>query len=181
MIRNIAIGGYIGAGTTSLGKVLADKLGWRFVEGGGIFASIHKDLGLAEEKVVDRPDSVDNTFDEKMRRMFEQEERQVIESHLAAYNALAIPGVFKIRLVCEEDGKDREDIRVSRVAKRDGLSIEEATRYLRERESGNIEKYQRLYGINPYTDASLYDLTINTFEKGKEEVFREAINTIENS
>src|SRR3989344_4839940 len=167
-IRNITISGGIGTGTTTLGKMLAEKLGWQFIESGEMFKNIHKELGIVEEAVGKRPDKLDIEFDTKMKKMLSDGEKQVIEGHLAGLNAKGITGVFKIRLFCEENGLDSVDTRAARVATRDGLSLDAALTHLREREQGNIAKYERMYGANPYTDSSLYDLTINTFDHDQE-------------
>ncbi|MDP3697500.1 MAG: cytidylate kinase family protein, partial [Candidatus Taylorbacteria bacterium] len=175
---NITISGPIGSGTTTLGRALAEKLRWKFVEGGEVFANMHKDLGLGEEEVAKRPDERDIEFDKKMQTMLSQQEHQVIESHLAGFNAKEISGVFKIRLVCEENGADRQDIRIARIAKRDGLSFAQAEKKHLERQKGNIEKYRRVYGINPYIDSSLYDVTINTFDNDEQAVVQKALDAI---
>jgi cytidylate kinase len=177
-VRNIAISGSIGSGTTSLGRVLAEKLGWQFVEGGEVFAGIHRELGISEENVAKRQDTWDIEFDKKMQSVFQYEEKNIIESHLAGYNARGIIGIFKIRLVCETNGVDQIDERARRIARRDGISVGEAKRHLLERERGNIEKYERIYGLNPYQDSSLYDVTINTFKKSKEAVLKEALKRV---
>ena len=48
----------------------------------------------------------------------------------------------------------------------------------RKREEGNIAKYKRIYGMNPYTEISLYDCTINTFACNQEETLQIAIDAI---
>lgn len=176
--KNITISGPIGVGTTTLGRLLAKKLGWRFMEGGEIFKDMHKSLGIVEEEVLSRPDEMDVEFDKKMKILLSEEEHQVIESHLAGYNGQNIPSAFKIRLVCEEDSKDRQDMRIARVAKRDGMSFDEAKKKVLEREQGNIAKYERVYHINPYTNAALYDLTINTFANNEEKVLQIALDAL---
>lgn len=178
MVRNIAISGYAGTGTTTLGRGIAKKLGWRFIEGGEIFAGIHKDLGISEEKVPDRPDKYDFEVDKQMQKMFAEGEQQVIEAHLAGYNARGIDGVFKIRLVCQENGKDRPEVRFARIAKRDGIPQARAHKREAIREQGNTEKYRRIYHVNPYEDDSLYNLTINTFDKNEGGVLQVALESL---
>lgn len=178
MIKNIAISGPIGSGTTTLGRGLAKVLGWRFIEGGEIFTSIHNELKLKEEQVDKRPDEIDVAFDMKIKKLLQGGKHQVIESHLAGLNAKGLDGVFKIRLVCEENGEDKKEIRIDRVAHRDGLPMEEAKQQVLQRERGNVEKYERVYGVNPYTDDSLYDITINTFETNEEETLKRALEAL---
>lgn len=178
-IRNITISGRIGTGTTTLGKALAEKLGWEFVEGGEIFETIHKDLGIDQMDVLKRPDLYDEEFDARMKRLFSEKEHQIIESHLAGFNAKDVDGVFKIRLVCEDGGEDSLEERANRIAKRDGMTVEEAVEHIKARETGNVEKYQRMYGVNPYAQEELYDLTLNTFHNTQQAILVLAISALE--
>lgn len=51
--------------------------------------------------------------------------------------------------------------RARRVARREGISVEEAFVSIAEREKGNKKRYLNLYGID-IDDKSIYDLIINT-------------------
>ena len=54
-----------------------------------------------------------------------------------------------------------EEERARRVAKRDGMSEEEALAHIRERDANNRERYMRYYKIN-IDDRRMFDLEINT-------------------
>lgn len=172
-IRNITVSSRIGAGATTLAMGLSKSLGWDFLEGGAIFEKYHKEMHKDETAVNLRPDDLDLQYEEKIKRMLESGEHQVIQSHLAGFDAQEIPGVFKILLVCEEDGVDKVDIRIDRLVNRKKISVEEAKEEVHVREERNLEKWRRLYAKEDpnwvYWDPKYYDLIINTFDHNQEE------------
>lgn len=184
-IRNITVSGRIGTGTTTLAKGLAAKLGWQVLEGGEIFAKIHQDLNLSELDVRDRPDSFDLAYEEKIKNMLQAGNHQIIQSHLAGFDAQGIDGVFKILILCEdENGNDKTEIRIDRVMHRRNISLDEAKEEVRVREEQNLTKWRRLYANNDELwvnwDKKYYDLVINTYTHNPQqtlEVALAALNT----
>lgn len=182
-IRNITISGRIGSGTTTLALRLAKILGWKLLEGGALFEKIHKDLRIDELAVAARPDQFDLDYEGKIKKMLKEGKNQVIQSHLAGFDAQGIPGVFKILIVCEdEEGNDKLDIRIDRLVNRKGVSIEEAKKEANVREKKNLEKWRRLYAKGDKTwvhwDRKYYDLTINTYCHNQDETLKIALLAI---
>lgn len=182
-IRNITVSGKIGAGATSLAKVLSENLGWHFLEGGDLFEKIHKELNLSQVMVNSRPDHFDIEYEKKIEGMLKNENHHVIQSHLAGFDARGIDGIFKIFVVCEdEDGNDKVDIRIDRLINRDKISIEEAKKEVIEREKQHLEKWRRLYANNDqnwvYWDKKYYDLVINTYSHNQDETLKLALEKI---
>ncbi len=181
-IRNITVSGRIGSGATTLARHLSEKLGWEFMDGGKIFREFTKDHGYAEG----REDQFDLDYEERIKTLLKNTSHQIIQSHLAGFDAQGIDGVFKILLVCEDhDGSDKTDVRIDRVVNRDGASVEQAKHELKERERQNLDKWRRLYANNDdtwvYWDKKYYDLFINTYEQGQEESARIVLDRIQNS
>lgn len=182
--RNITISGQICTGTTTLAKHLAVALDWRRIEGGEVFwEKVRKKLGLAEEETGKRPDGEDLEFDEALKRKLREEEENILETHLAGFNAQEIPGVFKILLVCEnEKGEDQVAIRIDRMVNRNGTTVEQAKKHLEEREKMDLGKWRRLYGQNdpqwsPY-NPRYFDLVINTYNHNQEETLELALKAL---
>lgn len=173
-IRNITISGRIASGTTTLATGLAETLSWELMEGGELFQKIHDEiLKVPEVDVHKRPDSFDLEYEAKVKDMLKNKEHQIIQSHLAGFDAQGIDGVFKILVVCEnEKGEDMQDIRIDRLVNRRGISVEEAKREVRKREKNHLEKWRRLYVNNDpnwvYYDPKYYDLVVNTYSHDKE-------------
>lgn len=181
-VKNITVSGRIGAGATTLAMSLSKALGWNLLEGGALFEKYHNDMKAKETEVDKRPDNLDIEYEEKIKKMLKEESNQVIQSHLAGFDAQGIPGVFKILVVCEENGEDKVDIRIDRLVNRKGISVEDAKEEVKVREQKNLEKFRRLYAENDpdwvYWDRKYYDLVINTFDHNQEESLQLSLEAI---
>jgi len=182
-IRNITVSGRIGSGATTLAKKIAEALGWKVLEGGVLFEKIHEELKLDESEANSRPDSFDLAYEEKIKKLLREENRFVIQSHLAGFDAQDIDGVFKILVVCEDqEGNDKADIRIDRLVNRRGISVEQAKHEASKREKEHLEKFRRLYANNDqnwvYWDKKYYDLIINTYSHNQEETLKIALEVI---
>ncbi len=182
-IYNITVSGRIGTGTTTLAKGLAEKLGWQVLEGGELFAKIHQDLNLSELEVRDRPDNFDLAYEERIKNMLQTSKHQIIQSHLAGFDAQGIEGVFKILILCEDEkGEDKTEIRIDRVMHRRNISFEEAKEEVRVREEQNLTKWRRLYANNDKLwvnwDKKYYDLVINTYTHNPQQTLEVALSAL---
>src|SRR3989344_5452272 len=176
-IKNITISGRIGSGATTLAKKLSEVLGWEMLDGGGLFRQLEKEQGFDINKSDSRPDHFDLQYEEMIKKNLREKKHQIIQSHLAGFDAQGIEGVYKILVVCEDDeGNDKKDIRIDRLVNRDKISVEEAKNEVVEREKRNLEKWRRLYADNDdvwvYWDKKYYDLIINTYSHNKEEALK---------
>lgn len=167
-IKNITISGRIGSGATTLAKKLSEKLGWKMVEGGEIMGRINESVGASIFEPNKRPDHFDLEYEEMVKKILKEEDRRIIQSHLAGFDAQGIDGVFKIFITCEdEDEIDKADIRIDRLVNRDKISVEDAKHEVNEREKRDLEKWRRLYADNDqewnYWKKEYYDLIINTY------------------
>ena len=134
-IRIITVSGRIASGSTTLAKHIARELGWRHIEGGEIFwEAVRSKLGLHTKDTNLRPDEEDLLFEKKQTEILKNEEFVVLESKMAGFCAQGIEDVFKIAVVCEDEGKDQPKIRIDRLVNREELSIDEAKAEVLERE-----------------------------------------------
>jgi cytidylate kinase len=178
-IYNITISGRIASGATTLAHHVAKELGWEVLDGGKIFREFTKDHGYAGS----RPDQFDLDYEEKIKDLLKNQKHQIVQSHLAGFDAQNIPNVLKILVVCEdEQGEDKPDIRIDRLANRDTSSVEEAKHEVFERETQNLAKWRRLYADNDAAwvnwDKKYYDLVVNTFTHNQEESLALVLETI---
>lgn len=167
-IKNITVSGRIGSGTTTLAKGLAKELGWELLEGGAIFEKFHNEMHKDELEVEARPDDFDLKYEERVEKMLRENSHQIIQSHLAGFDAQGIEGVFKILVICEdEEGNDKLEVRIDRLVNRKGISIEDAKNEAKLREERNLDKWRRLYAQGDenwvYWDRTYYDLIVNSF------------------
>jgi cytidylate kinase len=182
-IRNITVSGRIAAGATTLATHLRDVLGWQLINGGELFRKISAEKGLDIVLTNTRPDQIDLEYEENTKKILKNNSGQIIQSHLAGYDAQGIEGVFKILVICEDDdGQDKVDIRIDRLVNRDGKNVDDAKREILERERRNLEKWRRLYNSNDpawvYWDRKYYDLTINTYSLNALESTRAVLKAI---
>jgi len=155
-MAKITIFGLAGTGTSSVGKLLAEKLGYSFVSTGNIFRKKASDLGLSLQKFEElaRTDpKYDKELDEEIVAFGKANDNFVVESRLAWF---FIPDSVKIKLDCDFDE------RVRRVSARDGVAFEEGKRLTLIREPADNKRYQEIYGITDIDSEKNFDFTIDT-------------------
>lgn len=182
-IKNITVSGRIGSGATTLAEKLSQYLDWEMLDGGKIMRKVQNDIGANVEETNKRPDHYDLEYEEKIKKILTTQAHQIIQSHLAGFDAQGIDGVFKILVITEDEkGEDKMDIRIDRLVNRDGKSIEKAKYEIKERDKQNLEKFRRLYADNDpnwvYWDKKYYDLVINTYKLNKDEALNSVIEKL---
>lgn len=182
-INNLTISGRIGAGATTLATKLSEALHWPLLEGGEIFARIHKELNISQVDVLQRPDNFDLKFEDQIKKTLKEEKHKIIQSHLAGFDAQGIEGVFKILVICRDpNGDDKADIRIDRLMNRDALSLNDAKHEILEREKENLTKFRKLYADNDpnwvYWDEKYYDLVVNTYSHNQDEALKLVLSAL---
>ncbi|MEM4335529.1 MAG: cytidylate kinase family protein [Candidatus Anstonellales archaeon] len=147
----ITISGFAGAGKTTLGKLLAKKLNYRFIA--PTFKDIAKKEGITLmefQRRAEKDPDIDKKFDNYIKKEAKSG-RCVIATWLAPW---MVKNSFKIWVFAPLE------IRAKRLAKRDGISIKEAKRHILEREESNRKRYKKVYGID-IMDYSIFDVCLN--------------------
>lgn len=173
-IRNITVSGRIASGSSTLAASLSDTLGWKMLNGGELFRRFTKEQGLSLIDTQKRPDQFDLDYEERVKKLLRESQHNIIESHLAGFDAQGIEGVFKILVICDdEENEDKTDIRIDRLVNRDQATVHDAKNEVLERERRNLEKWRRLYADNDdtwvYWDSKYYDLVVNTYSHNPDE------------
>lgn len=180
--KNITISGGVGTGTTTLSRLLKEKLereGWKFFNGGefmrmyAIEKGLFKEDGSIHHDATVYSDDFDRQVDFGMKEKLQKEEKLVLESWLSGFMAQGINGVLKVLLVCSEPA-----IRVDRVVNRDHVTVEAAKQHIFEREEKNFTKWKRLYGNYNFWDPKLYDLVIDTYATSREETVKRVLEEL---
>ena len=185
--KNISISGLPGAGSTTLGKHLAQHLGFKYYSGGDFMRQYAIDHGYFDPKqsvhhsATVYPADFDRQVDYEVRERMKTGRGCVYESWLSGFLAQQVKGTYKILVYCSDDA-----VRVDRIANRDDVSIKQAKEHIFVREKGNLAKWAKMYKkewgewvVKPKTlgaqepiyfwRSELYDLAIDTFRLGKEE------------
>lgn len=183
-IRNITISGRIASGASTLAIHLAQALGWEFLNGGELFREFTAEKKLNIILSTTRPDQFDLEYEKKIKKLLQEKSHQVIQSHLAGFDAQGIEGVFKILVVCEDAlGEDKIEIRIDRLVNRDAKKVEDAKHEIVERERQNLGKWRKLYANNDqnwvYWDKKYYDLIVNTYSLNAQESVQTVLDAID--
>lgn len=194
--KNITISGLPGAGSTTLGKLIAERIGFERYSGGDFMRKYAIEKGYFDPSqsvhhdATVYPEDFDRQVDYGLRDKLFHEQGRVYESWLSGFLAQGVPDVLKILVYCSDDS-----VRVDRIANRDDVSIEDAKKHIFTREDKNLEKWIKMYSdewrewvVEPRTLSAsepiyfwrneLYDLTIDTYRLGKEETLEKALEAI---
>jgi len=155
--KNIAVSGKnIASGSSTLAKLLAEKLGWRFSSAGDLMRQHCKEIGWPIERYHEIPDEIDKEVDKRAREILEKEEGIVHEGWLAGWLSRDLPHVFRVLCVAPLA------VRIKRFARREGESLVEARKKVIFRDETTVEKHQRLYQVKNQFDLRYFDLIIKT-------------------
>ncbi|HWQ99821.1 MAG TPA: cytidylate kinase family protein [Candidatus Methylomirabilis sp.] len=180
----ISISGVPGSGKTSVGNILAERLGLKFYSMGGLRGKMAMDRGMTIDQLNalgEKESSTDTEVDEYQRELGKKEDNFVIEGRLSWH---FIPHSFKIFLDCgaREAARRIFSARTRESEERGDEPLyanEEATvRGIAERTASDVRRYEKYYGVD-YRDPKQYDLILDTTDmKSPEETADEIINAL---
>lgn len=152
----ITIFGNPGTGKSTVGKLLASKLGFEFKSSGNMFRAMAEEKGVSIYQ-FDSLSQTDPQYDIALDKMVEAygkgNDNFVFESRLAWH---FIPDSIKISLICEEGEAAR------RTAQRDNISLEEARENNNSRMATYLVRYPKCYPglVYPPSDDT-FDLIVD--------------------
>ena len=152
----VTVSGLHGTGKSTYAAQLAKGLKLRHVSAGVLFRRIAEDRRVSLEDfgnaALEDP-TIDRLIDEETMKEAEQGD-VVIDGQLAGW-VLKEKSDLRIYLTAPND------VRLTRIARRDGLELDEAKRQTVQREKVQLERYRRHYGLN-VEDKSIYHLILDT-------------------
>jgi len=140
----VTVGGPPGSGKSTAGRLVAEALRLEFRSAGDLFrAEAHRrgmDLAAFGRYASEHPE-VDRELDRSMQALAVP--GRLLDGRIQGplCRRAAVP-VYDVLITA------REDVRVRRVANRDGQTVELARRLVREREASERDRYRRFYGID---------------------------------
>ncbi len=173
--KNITVSGKVAVGTTTLSHNLQTILGWKHINAGFIQREYDRKHDIHEnmQGAMSRSDEHEKSIEAMTKKMLDEEEHLIYEAWLSGFVAKEIPGVLKVLLYCSHD-----EIRVDRVMNRENVSVENAIKWIRQREGENIEKWKKLYGDYDFWDPKYYDLAIDTYTCGPMETMGKVLDKL---
>ncbi len=170
----VTVSGPAGSGKSTLAAALADRLGYDHVSGGDIFRELaaERDLTPLElNRLAEDDPSIDRDLDRRLRTTARDRDDLVLESRLAGW----MGGDYADLLIWLDAPLD---VRASRIADREGKSVEQAREETRSRAESEATRYTTYYDID-IDDHSIYDLVVNSARWGPEEVVSIVLRAVE--
>jgi len=150
----IAVSGKSGCGNTTVSKIVADRLGLRFVN--FTFRSLAKETGISLRDVLDmasKDDTWDKEVDKRQLELARSGGGCVLGSRLAIW--MLEEADLKVYL------RANARTRAARILNREGESIESAASFTAERDRQDHDRYLRIYSIDN-DDCAFADIIIDT-------------------
>ena len=174
----VSITGLPGCGSSTVGKLLASKLGLEFFSAGAYYKSYGKGnketdkaidfLGSKEGISKSVNDSVDN-----MQIELAKKGNIVIDAKAAIYFLKELSNL-KVWLTAPFD------IRAMRVSNREGWSLEQASEKLKKKEFLEKELFQKVYGLDYLAQEKEADLKIDVSSILPEEIVSKILEELNN-
>lgn len=159
----ITISGFPGSGKSTIGKIIAEKLGYRYFSMGDLRGEIARRHNLTIDelnKIGETEDWTDKEIDTYQKNLGATEDNLIVEGRLSFY---FIPQSFKIFLNVEinESARRALENRQERTDEKLPDNIEETAAQLSQRLESDKKRYQKYYGVS-YDDPHNFDLFLDT-------------------
>jgi len=155
----LTISGLPGSGTSTVARIISERLGIDLVSAGEIFRTMAKERGLTLEEFGELAKSdaeIDKEIDQRQKEIARDARGAgrdvIIEGRISAWMANPDLAVF----VTAPD-----KVRAERVAHREGISVADAAAGIKEREACEAERYRKYYDVD-VDWMGIYDLVINS-------------------
>ena len=173
----ITISGLPGSGKSTIGKLLAQKLGYRFYSMGDLRGKMAMDRGMnidALNKVGEQEPWTDRDVDDYQKKLGETEDNFVIDGRLSWF---FIPRSLKIFLTVKlEEGAERIFQR-QRPDETPAASAQDVLNTLKTRITSDGVRYQKWYHVR-FDDPANYDVTIDTTTLAPEAVVKKIMDNL---
>ena len=152
----ITISGPPGSGTTTVAKIVAQKLGLKLISAGDVFRQLAAKKGMTVEEFsqyAEENPEIDNLIDQTQKEMAEKEKDVVVEGRLSGW--FVKNADLKVWIFADPE------IRYSRIAKREGKDLAAVRQKTKLREELEKRRYWKFYSID-IDNWTIYDLVINS-------------------
>jgi len=162
----ITISGVAGSGKTTVGKILAEKLGYKFYDIGTLRKQMAKARGMTIEefnKLGETDSSTDKDADAFTINLAKTEKDFVMQGRTAYH---FIPHSVKIYLtVSPQIAAERvvmDNLNPERNSASKTATVEQIEKLCKDRDNSDMLRYRKIYGIENFADPKNYDLVLDT-------------------
>jgi len=158
----IAVSGKSGCGNTTVSKIVADRLGLRFVN--FTFRSLAQETGISLRDVLDMA-SKDDTWDKEVDKRQLELAREGGGCVLGSRLAIWMLEEADLKVYLRADARTR----AARILKREGETLESAASFTAERDHQDHLRYLRIYNLDN-DDYAFADVVIDASNLKPEEI-----------
>ena len=173
----ITISGKPGSGKSTVGRMIAERIGFRFYSVGDIRGRIAVKRGITLEelnRIAAEDDTLDREQDMHIEELGREEDNFVIDGRMAFH---FIPHSLKVFLDVDIEVSAERVFSDIRDDEERCSSVDEMAERLKSRQSSDQKRYLRYYGLD-YLDTGNYDIVIDTSGKAVEDIVDMIIDNI---
>lgn len=171
----VTISGPPGSGKTTVGELLAERLGREFMSTGMLFRKMAEERGVSLAEFGDlaqKDHEIDKELDKRM--LAQAKDNIVLEGRLAAH-MVHLNGIRAFKIWIDAHAHTRAE----RIAGREGKSPEVVMEESAVREECEYKRYLEIYGIDSRSLA-VYDIIVHSDEQTPEEIVKEIMERMNN-
>ncbi|NIO05523.1 MAG: AAA family ATPase [Candidatus Aenigmarchaeota archaeon] len=175
----ITISGLPGSGKTTVGRLVAKKLGLKFYSIGDLRGRMAMERGLTIDQLNEigvKEEWTDREVDEYQKTLARKEDNFVIESRLGFH---FIPDSIKIFLKVNLRTAAERIFKDQRPDEEKKANVEEILESMKKRIESDGKRYRKYYGIDNFMDGSHYDHVIDTTHLEINQVVEKIVNIAE--
>lgn len=170
----ITISGKIGAGKTTVAKVLCRRLNLKYLSTGNVMRTLAKQKGLTISeflKLAEKEPKYHKELDEKTVEIGKTQANFVFDSRLAFH---FIPDAVKIFLDVNINTAAKRIFNQKRKNEKENVSLEETKKTIKQREKTEIDSFKKIYSLNHH-DKKHFDLVIDTSDSAPDKLVNKII------
>ena len=162
----ITISGTPGSGKSTVGRLLSEKIGLKYIYSGEIFRKTAKKYNMSLEEFgsyCEKHKEIDKELDDYQLEIL-QKGNVIVEGRIAGWIAHR-NNIPALKVVLDTD----IETRAGRIVNRESGDIEKRKQEMLNREKSEALRYKNYYNID-LKDTSIYDLVIDSADKTPDEI-----------
>lgn len=170
----ISICGTPGSGKSTVAKIIAEKLGYKYYSIGELRRQMAEKRGLTIVEFNNLKEDTDTSFDNYQKELGEKEDNFVIEGRLSFHFVpKSLKFFFKtdLRTAAERVFKD------PRSSEKKYKNLNEVLNEMKKRMDDDKKRYKKHYNLDPYNEKQ-FDIVIDTTNISIEEVAEKVMEAI---